>query len=194
VSEITIKKMPGKLFRLLYAAGLAPRLEWLLGIDRVDLVIFPNFYAWPVQTKGARIITCIPDTTYLDVPEYVPHRYFRKLLAAGVKHSVKVSDELIVCSEATAQSLEDHYGRAVSTMTVAYPGYELPQVKPAQSVIYIPKQHIFFVGTLETRKNIANLSCGYVALPQKLRDGTHMLAGGKGWLDEEIGRSSPSTP
>jgi len=189
VREITIKKMPGKLFRLLYVAGLVPRLEWLLGVDRVDLVIFPNFYAWPVQTKGARIIICIPDTTYLDVPEYVPHRYFRKLLAAGVKHSVKVSDELIVCSEATAQSLEDHYGRAVSTMTVAYPGYELPQVKPAQSGIDIPKQHILFVGTLEPRKNIANLIRGYVALPQKLRDEYPlMLAGGKGWLDEEIGR------
>lgn len=187
VQEVVLTQLPGKLFRLLYVLGLAPKLEQLLGVDTIETVIFPEFYAWPVRTRNARIYAFIPDTTYLDVPQYVPHRYFRWLLHKGVSHSTRVSTSIVVCSEATKRSINAHYGYPLDRIVVAYPGYEPVAAAHSPAEIDVPDECILFVGTLEPRKNIAHLIQGYVALPHSLRKQYPLiLAGGKGWLDSEI--------
>lgn len=187
VKEVTLTSISGKMFRLLYVLGLAPSLESLLRVGALDTVIFPSFYAWPVRTKSTRIMTFVPDTTYLDVPQYVEHSYFRWILRKGVQYSARVSQQMVVCSEATKRSIQSHYGRVSESISVIYPGYEKAKLAETPAAIDIPKKHILFVGSLEPRKNIANLIRGYVALPKKLReDYPLVLAGGKGWLDDEI--------
>ena len=48
-------------------------------------------------------------------------------------------------------------------------------------------KYILYLGTIEPRKNLKNLIIAYSLLPEKIRS-THplVLAGGKGWKDEEI--------
>ena len=51
----------------------------------------------------------------------------------------------------------------------------------------IKGQYILYTGTLEPRKNIVGILEGYSALPKNILSSyTLVLAGGKGWLDEEI--------
>ena len=187
VRETVITKLSGKLFRLLYIIGCAPKLESLLGVSEIETIIFPDFYAWPLVSKSARVITFVPDTTFLDVPQFISPIYFRQLLRYGVKYSARVSDQMVVCSEFTRQSIHHHYGRKLSSTYVVYPGYEIPKNSTGSKEVYIPRKHILFIGTLDGRKNIANLIRGYMTLTANVRkEFPLVLAGGMGRTDAEI--------
>ena len=51
----------------------------------------------------------------------------------------------------------------------------------------IQKEYLLYLGTIEPRKNIASIIKAYNQLPSEVRSKYQLvLAGGKGWLDDEI--------
>lgn len=183
VREVVITRMPLRLFRLLLLLGIAPSVEWLTGEENIQDVIFPNFSAWPIKTKGARIYPYVHDTSYLDTPEYSSSR-LQRFLHWTVGRSIKLATRVLVNSESTKRAVIKHYSIPGDRVDVIYPGAP-NQMKPVD--VDVPKEYILFVGTLEPRKNVANLIRAYGQLPQALRQQYPLLlVGKKGWLDNEI--------
>lgn len=187
VREVVITKLPARLYRLLLWLGIAPSVEWLIGEPELQTVIFPNFYTWRVNHKATKVISFVADTAFIDYPESVPNWYFRSMLKRTVAYAARRSQLIVTCSQASARSIGKHFDVTASRLAVIYPGVtKLDRVaknpKPVHS-----KKFILFVGTLEPRKNVANIIKAYLALPAGLRATYDLvLAGGKGWLDTEI--------
>ncbi len=187
VTFIKIKRGRSKIFRLKMLLGIAPPLERLLNIKRVDTVIFPNFYSWPVRTSDAKIYPIIHDTTYIDCPEYVDRRN-RMLLRKLVRSSAMRATKIITISKSSMKSLQNNYGRPESDYVVAYPAPAPSSEKVAvKRPLNVPKNYFLYLGTLEPRKNVENIIRAHLSLPATIRKKYPLiLAGGKGWKDESI--------
>lgn len=186
VREIIITKMSAKVYRLRRMLGLAPSLESLIG-EEPRKIIYPNFSMWPMRSKTAKTYAMVPDTVFLDHPEYLAGGLFRQYLKRSVAYTARHATNILTCSQTSKQSIQKYFGVSPEHIHVLYPGYSLPKSGKQKSSIKIPKDFILFVGTLEPRKNIASLIKAYVGLPEVLRKRYPLvLAGGKGWRDEEI--------
>lgn len=184
VEPRAIRGVDSKKYRLQLLLGTAPSLERLLGVEKVEYVLFTNFYSWPVKSKNAFVAPFVYDTTYIDTPEYVATKN-RLLLKQMVKRSVRTATKIVTISRAAKKALREHYGRAEEDYEVIYPAPMLGTgVKPIRD---LPEKFFLFVGTLEPRKNVANLIRAHLNLDAELRQKYSLvLAGGKGWHDEEI--------
>lgn len=178
---------PSKLFRLRLLLGLAPKLEQLLGLQGVECVIFPNFYMWPIRTRAARVYPVVYDTTYIDCPEYVDRRN-QILLKKLVKGTVKQATKVITISKASRSALQSHYGRPNQDYLIAYPAPALHSDGSTSRIeALLPRQYFLFVGTIEPRKNVENVIRAHLSLSPEIREKYPLvIAGGKGWKDEEI--------
>ena len=184
VREQVITSMSARLYRLLMLLRIAPSIERLLGLGKMDTVIFPNFFVAPVRTKSASVYPIIYDTAYLDTPEYVAPRN-RANLRTLVPRGIKRSSRVLTISDATAERLHHWYGLAKDRALVLYPA--APDPVRADTKLALPKKYLLYVSTLEPRKNVANIIQAYNSLPTALRDTYALvLAGGKGWMDDEI--------
>lgn len=179
----SITKMTERLYRMLLLVGIAPSVEWLLDEDKIDDCIFPNFSSWPLKSPGSRSYPFVHDTSYLDTPEYSSKR-LRRFLDMTVRRSVKYANAVLVNSISTKNDVMRHYKVAESRLVVLYPAVP----KPARpEPIHVPPEYILYLGTMEPRKNVTSLIRAHLALPESVRKRYPLvLAGKKGWLDEEI--------
>ena len=184
IKKMPIEKISSRNFRLRHMLGIAPTLEKLLDEKHTELVLFTNFYAWPVATKSAKVFQFVYDTTYLDTPEYVAKKN-RILLRRLVDKTIAQATKVITISEAAKKALIGHYGGKDDDYTVIYPAPKLSRT--TQKVEKMPDSFLLFMGTLEPRKNVANLIKAHLSLDDRIREQYPLvLAGGKGWNDEEI--------
>jgi alpha-1,3-rhamnosyl/mannosyltransferase len=185
VKTYVIHGMESKKYRLRLLLGIAPSVEQLLGVNNIECILFTNFYSYPVKSKNATIIPFVYDTTYIDTPSYVATKN-RLLLKRLVKRSVRKATKIIAISEATKKALRGHYGRSDKDYQVIYPAPTTHTTKK-KIVSDMPSDFFLFVGTLEPRKNVANLIRAHLMLDEEYRKKYPLvLAGGKGWHDEEI--------
>jgi glycosyltransferase involved in cell wall biosynthesis len=177
-----------KKYKLELFLGIAPSVEKLLCVDEIDTAIFLNFYIFPISTRSAKVFPIIYDTTYLDTPEYVDYKN-RVLLKRLVRRSAKRATKVITISEASKRKLQKYYGRPDGDYVVIYPAPSEMLEHPKASKLNLPKNYFLFLGTIEPRKNIANLIIAHRKLDEEVR--AHfplVLAGGKGWKDEQISK------
>ncbi|HEB13799.1 MAG TPA: glycosyltransferase family 1 protein, partial [candidate division WWE3 bacterium] len=132
------------------------------------------------------------DLSFLHVPQYVTKlneiflRYF-------VSVSAKRADHLIANSEYTKQDIVDTYKVPENRVTVAYPGVDRKQFKPAsksqiakvREAYGLEKPFILYLGTLEPRKNIVSILKAYASLENR-EDFNLVLAGKRGWMYGEL--------
>lgn len=184
IKKTPIEKISSRGFRLRHMLGIAPTLEQLLGEEHIEIVLFTNFYAWPVATKSAKIFQFVYDTTYLDTPEYVAKKN-RILLRRLVGKTILKATKVITISQAAKKALIGHYGGEDDSYAVIYPAPKLS--RSTEKIEELPDNFLLFVGTLEPRKNVASLIRAHLSLDDKIREQYPLvLAGGKGWKDEEI--------
>ncbi|CAG0962750.1 partial mannosyl-N-acetyl-alpha-D-glucosaminyl-diphospho-ditrans, octacis-undecaprenol 3-alpha-mannosyltransferase / alpha-1,3-rhamnosyltransferase, partial [Anaerolineae bacterium] len=101
---------------------------------------------------------------------------------------------VIAISESTAHDLVELMGIPREKIDVAVPGISndfCPQppeeVEAFRRKNNLPERFLFFLGTLEPRKNLPMLLRAYAQLPQSDREAVHLiLGGGKGWMYDEI--------
>jgi glycosyltransferase involved in cell wall biosynthesis len=118
----------------------------------------------------------------------------RQYLQHFTRSSCQRATRIIAISESTAQDIVEHWGIPREKIDVTLLGVS-PEFRPLSEGDVegfrqqkgLPKRFLFFVGTLEPRKNLPMLIRAYGNLPKDVRQEVHLvLGGGKGWLYEEI--------
>lgn len=182
----TNKFIPLRLYAKTQSFGFAPPFDILL--PKVDLTILPNFATWPTMQSRLRA-TVIHDLTYLYHPEVVEEKNLAHLRRV-VPRSIKEADFIITVSESVKTELIHEFGLdpARCVVTGIPPATEFYQ--KSNNEIHkkygIPtKKYIYFIGSLEPRKNLYTLLESYLQLPDPIRkEYSLILAGGKGWKNE----------
>ena len=175
-------------------------VEWFTG--PVDIFHSTDFVLPPV--RQARTILTVHDLTFMRLPECA-EAGLRAYLNKVVPRSIERADLVLADSQSTKNDLIDLLGVSPDKIEVVYAGVErrfrsmegeiaLQRVKKRYGLDF---PFILSLGTLEPRKNFTGLIEAY-ALMRGSRAGFHtgqgmadrglklVIAGGKGWLYDEI--------
>ncbi|MCX6728182.1 MAG: glycosyltransferase family 1 protein [Candidatus Saccharibacteria bacterium] len=179
--------VPLRVYAKSQSYNFAPPFDVLL--PRVDLTIFPNFATWPTIKSKLRA-TVIHDLTYMYYPDAVeinnlPH------LQRVVPRSVKQADIIITPSEAVKAEIVKEFSVSPDKCIVTTIPPDSKYLRKNNNEIHkkygIPtEKFIYFVGTLEPRKDLPTLIEAYRKLPNSIKDECCLvLAGGNGWKTEK---------
>lgn len=164
-------------------------LPFDLFLKRVDLTIFPNYAAWP-SVKSRFTATTIHDLTFIHYPELVETNNLAHL-GRVVAKSIKSSDFIITVSEAIKKEILDTYDLKSNEVIVTATPPDESFYKKNHNEIHkkyaIPtKKYLFFISTIEPRKNLPLLIKAYSKLSPKLQNEYSLvISGGMGWKSEE---------
>lgn len=185
---------PGGMFR--WMSTFLPIPYALFFRERVDVTHFFNYYI-PPFVRGKRVVT-IHDMAFQRYPEtvYAKTRYFLRFI---LKRSVKRADRIITVSEFSKAEIQKFYRVPAEKIAVVpngvdtqrfHPDYTSKQKELIRKKYGIASEKYFlFLGNIEPRKNLVRLLEAYEVFVKKLEgQETPMLvlAGGKGWLYDEI--------
>jgi glycosyltransferase involved in cell wall biosynthesis len=145
----------------------------------------------PLWLRAPMVVT-VYDLTFIRYPAGLPaprRLYLRLFTGLTCRRARRV----LAISHSTAHDLTELLNVPTDKIDVATPGYDdaLYQPLPVEQVAAfrqrkgLPERFWFFVGTLEPRKNLTTLLEAYAALPKSERLPL-ILAGGKGWLYDDI--------
>jgi len=187
-----IRYVPSKVINVLSRKVGPPPVD-VLTFTRPDIILFTNF----VRSKpisGAKTITIIYDMSFADFGQF-SNKKNNELLIKQVPKTVAKSDKIITISENAKKEIIQHYQVDATKIEIIYPAVDTQVFKPqpknqvdkVMKKYKIVQDYILYTGTLEPRKNIIGILDGYAGLSIELRSKyTLVLAGGKGWLDDEI--------
>lgn len=170
------------------------RYSWMFP-QPADVTIFFNFIV-PPRVDG-KVMSVVHDLTYIRFPETMKASNLTHL-QRGMKYSLERSDRVIAVSEFTKRELHELLGVPKEKISVVYNAPSLASDSADYGEICkkfgIRGEYILFVGTIEPRKNISRLLQAFEMLkgehklPHQL-----VLAGGKGWQDEQIFQTLQNT-
>lgn len=165
-----------------------------LAQTRPDLVHQLAFVA-PIFRRSPFVVT-VYDLSFVHFPERLPaaRRLYLRTLA---RRSCQQARRVIAISRSTAADLTATWGIPAAKIDLALPGVDeafrpLPraEVEAFRTRAGLPERFLLYLGTLEPRKNLPLLLRAYAALPASDRAAAPLvLAGGRGWMGEEIERA-----
>ena len=176
-----ISRMRGPILRQVWAHTILPAR---VRCDSLDVFWGPAHRLPPFLPESLPRVVTIHDLVWLHAPETMRKRT-RLGEQAFMKRSVSRADLIVTDSDATACDLAAAIPDLGKRVFTVYPGVTaLPagiDVDVA-SIFGINKPYVFFVGTLEPRKNLLRLLDAWKLLPASLREAWLLvIAGGKGW-------------
>jgi glycosyltransferase involved in cell wall biosynthesis len=162
-------------------------IEWLVG--RYALYHATDFLLPHTSSKAPTILT-VHDLSFERVPDAASPR-LRAFLQAAVPRSVRRATHIIADSEATRQDLIELYRCPPEKVSVVLSSVA-PRFKPTQDNAVRTKyeigEHPFFlcIGTVQPRKNYPRVVRALAALGPEWNHVHLVIAGGKGWLEDEL--------
>lgn len=159
-----------------------------------DLTLFFN-YIVPPRVSG-RVITTIHDLTYLRYPETMVRKNLRRI-QRGVGSSIRRSSRVLTISRFSKGELIALLDIPEEKIAVVYPAPSLSEAhadfEECSRKWGLRPPYLLYVGTIEPRKNLVRLLRAFdllktrESIPHQL-----VLAGGRGWQDEEILQTAKS--
>lgn len=173
--------------------------HWLFPQKR-DITHFFN-YVIPFGVKGKKVVT-VYDLTFLEYPETVRGRTML-MLKRHLKHSIRRADAIIAISDFTKGQILKYYDISPDKIYMVPCGidsaqyhmsYEENQITKVKKKYGIEGEYFLYLGTLEPRKNIVGLLRAYEKFYHKWKERGEIprlvLAGGKGWMYDDIFRTA----
>lgn len=162
--------------------------------SRPDVTMFFNYYL-PPFARGKKVLV-VYDTVIKDYPETMSFRT-RTMLDLTLKRSIRRADKIITISEFSKNQIIKHFGVAPENIVIIpcaadekkfFPMDDREAVRRQVCPKYgIDGKYYLYLGNLEPRKNIVRLVEAYSKAVKKRSDiPLLVIAGGKGWLYEEI--------
>lgn len=171
-------------FRLTWEQVALPRIARKHDVD----VVHSPHYTTPVFMARPRVVT-IHDVTFFTNPAM--HRPMKRwFFTTWIRLSVRLADEIIAPSRATARELERATGYRADDVLVAHHGVDHERFVPpsADHVEAVLEHHdlrvpyVLFLGTIEPRKNVPALIRAHAQLAAERDDAPLLvLAGARGW-------------
>lgn len=191
VSSKEIKFIPQRVFNFVWRYIDFPKLDTIVG--KMDLFHFPNFTMMPVK-KGKVVIT-VHDLSFMRYPHFTEPKNLKLLKRLFVK-SIHRADLIFADSEFTKRDIIDVYHIDENKIQTVYLGVDnkfnanitLSEIEKVKEKYFLPDKYIFYVGTLEPRKNIPALLNAYKLLKERNKGLPYKLVivGMKGWLYNKI--------
>lgn len=174
--------IPGQIINLLRRFHIWLPLELLTGL-RPDFILYPNFLGLRSmrRTPNAPVIH---DLSYFDHPEYASARNARDL-TRFVPAMLRQASFVLTVSKVSKQRIAELYGTPMEQILVTPIPPAIPSIlAPARTKELlggqdIPGSYIFFIGTLEPRKNLVTLLDAYTRLSPELRSRYALILAGK---------------
>jgi glycosyltransferase involved in cell wall biosynthesis len=180
-----IIRFPSSKYLLFMEKKINVPIELFVGFH--NIYFFGNFLRYPL-IKG-KSITVIHDLTFIKHPEAVEQKNLEHL-SKLVPYSIEHSDRLVTVSEAMRDEISEYYHRDKDTIHVIYPvvRFAKPTTQEENNVATrIKKKFLFFISSIEPRKNVLRLVQAYKMLPDEIKkEYSLVLAGGSGWNSEDV--------
>lgn len=187
-----IRWLPGRIYTGLFKKGGLVPMDALIGASRKDVIFFPNFVRWPLMWNR-RSIAMIHDLSFVLFGQYSsgPNKEY---MLKYVPKTIAKADHILTVSESSKKDIIDHFKVPADKISVVY-NFTDPifyprntaEIASARKKFNLPKNYILFVSSLEPRKNLSGLLDAYDQLDPTIQKKYGLvLAGGKGWLNEDI--------
>ncbi len=161
-----------------------------------DVTMFFNYYLPPFA--GGKKVLVVYDTVLKDCPETMSFKT-RTMLKLTLKRSIKRADKIVTISQFSKNQIIKHYNVAPEDIVIIpcaadskrfFPVSDREELRQQLCPKYgIDGKYYLYLGTLEPRKNISRLVEAYDKAVKKCANlPLLVIAGGKGWLYEEIFR------
>ncbi len=186
-----------RLVRLFFQQLLQPILLYLL---RIDVLHSPTFIM-PAWRGRARHVLTIHDMSSFLLPQTHPAMRRGPLYERLVSASIRRANLVTVPSESVTSDILRMVSGARAERIRAIPcGIDdrfyprnAAEVQPVLQRLGIPKPYIFYLGTLEPRKNLPLLVDAFAELIAQGRSEHLVLGGAHGWSPNEwLGRVAPN--
>ena len=171
--------------RILWEQTALPLLASRLNVLHCPVNVMPLLATCPA-------VLTIHDLTFLRYPDrFRPER--RRYLTALTRLSARRARRIMTDSANTKLDVAELLDVPLDKIEVVYPGadeafHPLPpaEVEAFRRAKGLPDQFILYVGTLEPRKNVELLVRAYSLLLQRMAACPLVIAGGKGWMFDQI--------
>jgi glycosyltransferase involved in cell wall biosynthesis len=176
--------------------------------DRPALRILWEQFSLPIATRHADVLhatafvapivqPCPTVITIYDVSFALFTQFFRGFnqtyLRLGTRWSARRARRIVAISECARYDVHRLYGVPLDRIDVAYPGVDealkradFDRVEAFRRAKNLPDKFLLYLGTLEPRKNLAMLARAFAQLKSACPDAVLVLAGGIGWLADDI--------
>lgn len=184
--EIYGKNFENKVVKTSFPFWTYTKLPVLAKKDKPDIFFMPiqstPFWKKPEDIK---LVVTVHDVAFRIFPDYFTAKD-RLFLNFHTKRAIEMSDAIIVPSEATKWDVLKFYGVTARKINIIHHGISQNIAKSDfQRRSDIGEKYILFVGTVQPRKNIANLIRAF----EKIKDEATtvsglrlVICGGRGWM------------
>ncbi len=167
------------------------RISWEMLAQPVDLLFIPASALSLIHPRKS--VVTIHDTAWIHYPEAFT-TFMRWYLHWSTRYAVSTASKVIAVSQATKDDLVKYYKIPDRKIVVVPHGYEKTDHNFALAALSseirqkLPEKYIFFISTLQPRKNIVGLIEAFAELKQQYPELPHKLviAGKPGWKFEPI--------
>ena len=189
---------PRWLHRFWHRARIPLPVELLTG--PVDLFHATDFVLPPTRPATLTLLT-VHDLSFVRVPSAASPP-LRKYLDTVVPRSVKAADHILADSLATKADLIELYETREGKVTVLYSGVDerFQPVTDTQTIDATKDRYglggtsyFLSVGTIQPRKNYSRVIEALSAIRTAGHDLHYVIAGGAGWLEDEMRRTIERT-
>lgn len=191
VDDVYQTRYPNKLLTLLSPYLNRPTIESCVG-SPIDLIYSPNIQYIAHHKKTPHILT-IHDLSFIHMPEYFTKKQRAWHTLQRLEHQAAAASAIIVPSESTKADVVHTFGVSDEKVHVIYPGiapsaseHVSPDMqKRVQTTYHIHSPYIFYLGTIEPRKNVDTLIEAYQTGNFYKKGIELIIAGAPGWHSEQ---------